>query len=70
MRRVIAKAKHVTKGPHRRVIVTNLPEQYATPKDQYERVYCACSDMEKHIKEQQLDVFADRTSAHTSAQIN
>ena len=31
----------------------------------YERVYCARGEMENRIKEQQLDLFADRTSAAT-----
>ena len=31
----------------------------------YEDLYCARGDMENRIKEQQLDMFADRTSAHT-----
>ena len=30
----------------------------------YEQLYCARGDMENRIKEQQLDMFADRTSAH------
>ena len=29
----------------------------------YERVYCARGDMENRIKEQQLALFADRTSS-------
>jgi hypothetical protein len=32
----------------------------------YERVYCARGEMENRIKEQQLDLFADRTSAATT----
>jgi hypothetical protein len=31
----------------------------------YEQLYCARGDMENRIKEQQLDLFADRTSAHS-----
>ena len=31
----------------------------------YEQLYCARGDMENRIKEQQLDLFADRTSAAT-----
>jgi len=31
----------------------------------YEQLYCARGDMENRIKEQQLDLFADRTSSHT-----
>jgi hypothetical protein len=64
-RRVIAKAEHLEKGSNPRFIVTNLPEEYAAAKTLYEKVYCARGDMENRIKEQQLDLFADRTSAGT-----
>ena len=64
-RRVIAKAEHLSKGANPRFIVTNLPEDYAEPKQLYENIYCARGDMENRIKEQQLDLFADRTSTHT-----
>ena len=64
-RRVIAKAEHLRKGSNPRFILTNLPEDYADPKTLYEKHYCARGDMENRIKEQQLDLFADRTSAHT-----
>ena len=36
----------------------------AAPKRLYEKLYCARGDMENRIKEQQLDLFADRTSTH------
>ena len=64
-RRVIAKAEHLDKGPNPRFILTNLPEDYAAPSALYEDLYCARGDMENRIKEQQLDLFADRTSTHT-----
>ena len=64
-RRVIGKAEYLPKGANPRFIVTNLPEDYATPEDLYEKVYCARGDMENRIKEQQLDLFADRASTHT-----
>ena len=64
-RRVIAKAEHLAKGANPRFIVTNLPQAYAEPKRLYEKHYCARGDMENRIKEQQLDLFADRTSTHT-----
>ena len=64
-RRVIAKAEHLAKGANPRFIVTNLPQAYAAPKALYETHYCARGDMENRIKEQQLDLFADRTSTHT-----
>jgi hypothetical protein len=62
-RQVIAKAEHLPLGANPRFIVTNLPETYATSRDLYEKTYCARGDMENRIKEQQLDLFADRTSA-------
>jgi len=64
-RRVIAKAEHLEKGANPRFIVTNLDEDYASPQSLYEKTYCARGDMENRIKEQQLDLFADRTSAGT-----
>jgi len=58
-RKVIAKAEHSSKGPNLRFIVTNLP---GSGKELYENIYCARGDMENRIKEQQLHLFADRTS--------
>jgi hypothetical protein len=60
-RRVIVKAEHTAKGSNPRYIVTNLS---GAPKRLYDRVYCARGEMENRIKEQQLDLFADRTSCH------
>lgn len=64
-RRVIGKAEYLSKGPNPRFIVTNLPQDYATAQDLYEKFYCARGDMENRIKEQQMDLFADRTSTNT-----
>ena len=63
-RRVVAKAEVLPKGENPRYVVTNLEESYATPRELYEELYCARGDMENRIKEQQLELFADRTSAH------
>ncbi len=60
-RRVIAKAEHLEKGSNPRFIVTTLPY---SDKKLYEELYCGRGDMENRIKEQQLDLFADRTSTH------
>jgi hypothetical protein len=60
-RRVIAKAEHNAKGPNPRFIVTNVP---GDSQELYEDVYCQRGEMENRIKEQQLDLFADRTSCH------
>lgn len=59
-RRVIARIEHGPKGRNPRFIVTNL-EGEATVL--YERVYCQRGEMENRLKEQQLDLFADRTSS-------
>lgn len=64
-RRVVGKAEYLSKGPNPRFVVTNLPISRAGAKRLYEKLYCARGDMENRIKEQQLDLFADRTSAAT-----
>jgi hypothetical protein len=58
-RRVILKAEHMAQGSNPRYVVTNLD---GTPQALYEQTYCARGEMENRIKEQQLDLFADRTS--------
>jgi hypothetical protein len=65
-RRVIARIEHMEKGTNPRYIVTNLegPNLGDNGQDLYEKLYCARGDMENRIKEQQLDLFADRTSCH------
>jgi hypothetical protein len=42
-------------------VVTNLPQ---SDRFLYDKVYCARGDMENRIKDQQLDLFAKRASAH------
>jgi hypothetical protein len=60
-RRVIVKAEHLQQGANTRFVVTNLP---GNPQILYDEVYCQRGEMENRIKEQQLDLFADRTSCH------
>lgn len=64
-RRVVGKAEYLAKGANPRFVVTNLPPRRAHARRLYERLYCARGDMENRIKEQQLGLFADRTSAAT-----
>ena len=64
-RRVVGKAEYLPKGENPRFVVTNLPARRACAKRLYEKLYCARGDLENRIKEQQLDLFTDRTSAHT-----
>jgi hypothetical protein len=63
-RRVVGKAEHLTKGTNPRFVVTNLSVPSWPAKELYEKLYCARGDMENRIKEQQLYLFADRTSCH------
>ncbi|ACP23483.1 putative transposase for insertion sequence NGRIS-20i (plasmid) [Sinorhizobium fredii NGR234] len=64
-RRVVGKAEWTLLGANPRFIVTSLkPERWAA-QTLYEDLYCARGDMENRIKECQLDLYADRTSAHT-----
>ena len=64
-RRVVAKAEHLPKGANPRFVVTSLPASALDARALYEDVYCARGAVENRIKEQQLDLFADRTSAAT-----
>jgi Transposase DDE domain group 1 len=60
-RRVLAKAEHTSKGANPRYVVTNCE---GAPQPLYEEAYCARGETENRIKEQQLDLFSDRTSCH------
>jgi hypothetical protein len=60
-RRVIVKAEHLQQGENTRFVVTNLAGQ---PQKLYDELYCQRGEAENRIKEQQLGLFADRTSCH------
>jgi hypothetical protein len=62
-RRVIGKAEYLAKGDNPRFVATNLPRGELAAQKLYEELYCARGDMENRIKEQQLYLFADRTSS-------
>ena len=61
-RRVVAKAEYLAKGENPRFVVTSLTPKQAAAQHLYETIYCARGEMENRIKEQQLGLFADRTS--------
>ena len=76
-RRVIAKAEVLQDKDNPRFIVSNLPakgfdqdpdslDRFGAQKC-YEILYCARGDMENQIKQQYLDLEADRTSTHWMA---
>ena len=64
-RRVIGKAEHLPQGANPRFIVTSLDSEEWQARALYEDLYCARGEVENRIKEQQLDLFADRTSTAT-----
>lgn len=64
-RRTIGKAEHLEAGRNPRFIVTSLSREEFDAQTLYEKEYCARGEMENRIKEQQLYLFADRTSAET-----
>jgi hypothetical protein len=75
-RRVVAKAEVSSAGDNPRFIVTNLPahgfkgqkdRKRFEPQRLYEEVYCARGDMENILKQQTLDLRADRHSTHHMA---
>ena len=64
-RRVVGKAERLRDKDNPRFVVTSLGSDLAAAEQLYAEIYCARGDMENRIKEQQLDLFADRTSTHT-----
>ncbi len=58
---MIARLEHGPKGANPRYVVTNLE---GDGQHLYDKLYCQRGEMENRIKEQQLDLFADRTSCH------
>ena len=64
-RRVVAKAEWTGGQANPRFVVTSLAREEHEACHLYEKLYCARGEMENRIKECQLDLYADRTSAHT-----
>lgn len=65
VRRVIGKAEWTGGEANPRFVVTSLKPAEVEARHLYEGIYCARGEMENRIKECQLDLFADRTSAAT-----
>ena len=61
-RRVVGKAEYLAKGANPRFVVSSVSSEEKDARTLYEDFYCARGDMENRIKEQQLGLFADRTS--------
>ena len=64
-RRVVGKAEYISAKHNPRFIVTSLSREAFDAATLYEKEYCARGEMENRIKEQQLCLFADRTSAES-----
>ena len=60
-RRMIVKAEHNAQGANPRFVLTNFRD---APQTLYEDIYCARGEMENRLKENQMGLFADRTSCH------
>ena len=63
-RRVVAKAEQTGDKANPRFVVTSLAARDWPARELYEDLYCARGEMENRIKEAQLELFADRLSAH------
>jgi hypothetical protein len=64
-RRVVSKVEYGNKGTNIRFVVTSLPSNKVPPSQLYTQKYCKRGEMENRFKEQQLELFSDRTSTHT-----
>ena len=64
-RRVVTKVCYGSEGLKIRHVVTSLPASKIPPSKLYTDKYCPRGEMENRLKEQQLDLFADRTSTQT-----
>ncbi len=59
--RVVTKICDGSDGLKMRQIVTSLPTSKIAPSKLYTEKYCPRGEMENRIKEQKLDLFAERT---------
>ncbi len=66
-RRVVSKVEYNASGIKIRFVVTSLPTSKVPPGQLYTQKYCKRGEMENRFKEQQLELFSDRTSTHTFA---
>lgn len=66
-RRVVAKVEYGQKGTNIRFVVTSLTTKKVPSAQLYTQKYCQRGEMENRFKEQQLELFSDRTSTHTFA---
>ena len=63
-RRVVCKVTAGAKGTRHHFVVTSLSSQQVSAQRLHTDYYCPRGEMENRLKEQQLDLFSDRTSNH------
>jgi hypothetical protein len=66
-RRVVSKVEIGANGANIRFVVTSVATDKVPPSELYTQKYCPRGEMENRFKEQQLELFSDRTSTHTFA---
>lgn len=66
-RRVVSKVEYGVKGTNIRFVVTSLSTNKVPSSKLYTQKYCKRGEVENRFKEQQLELFSDRTSTHTFA---
>lgn len=66
-RRVVSKVEYGATGAKTRFVVTSLRTDKLPPGKLYTQKYCLRGEMENRFKEQQIELFSDRTSTHTFA---
>jgi hypothetical protein len=64
-RRVVSKVEYGVEGFNTRFVVTSVCASKIPPSRLYTQQYCPRGEMENRFKEQQLELFSDRTSTHT-----
>jgi hypothetical protein len=64
-RRVVCKVEYGMKETNIRFVVTSLSSKKVPPAQLYTQKYCKRGEMENRFKEQQIELFSDRTSTHT-----
>lgn len=64
LRRVVSKVIWGQHGPRHHYVVTSFSSKEFSSRDLHTRQYCPRGEMENRLKEQQLDLFSDRTSNH------
>lgn len=61
---MVCKLTYDAQGPRRHFLVSSWSAAQIAPAKLHAEYYCPRGEMENRIKEHQLDLFSERTSAH------